>query len=543
MIWDTRYMPDSREIHCSRLAKAFLVSADHLESNKTILDNLNVFPVPDGDTGSNMAGSFVPGVQLLSDKKITSCTQIADTLLPYLNDNSRGNSGFILSRFFNGFFSAADSRLNEENLTVRQIADGFSRGFYEVNFSLFNPLAGTMVTIIEAMAESLNRAADYTVIQGLELAIKEARTALFETPKMLPVLAQAGVIDSGALGFILIIEGLFFGLTGAEPPMELEHKYRFAPDPNAVDSGVITGATRYCTELTVAKTGPAPGVQLQEFLKLMGSSIAFVDDPHQIKLHIHTNEPEQIMEELAKYGNISRKKVEDMYLQIISADISESSSSENTLLVFSPGPGFNDVFRNLGVENIIEYSNILPSAGEIGLILNRIDIRNIIILPNNSNILPSCMAAREKSDKNIAIIPSANIVQGLTAVYGFSENEDLRTNIAAMKECLDMATGMYMFRSSGSRVFGKTVLEKDDYFILHNDTLCSVDQSYAAALKTAVAGFDLSEIGNITLFYKNEDFIDRLNEVRKELNSSHPDLEIEILFGGQSQAELIIVLE
>ena len=361
---------------------------------------------------------------------------------------------------------------------------------------------------------------------------------------MLPVLAQAGVIDSGALGFILIIEGLFFGLTGANPPKEIEQKYRFTPDPNAIDiNNSKEQDNQFCTEITIIKSKSAPVVELQEFLKSMGSSIAFVDDPVQIKLHIHTNEPAQIIEELTKYGEISRQKIEDMHHQISSSNNTDMSITENTVLLFSPGPGFDTIFRELGIENIIQYSNVLPSAGEIAKVIGQIDVQNIIVLPNNNNILPSCMAARESSDKNIAIIPTTNIIQGLTAIYGYSENENINTNIAAMKECRNMATGLYLFKSADNRVFGKTVLKKDDYFVLQNDTVCGVDENYTTALKAALSGFELSEIGNISFFYKNEEFLNQLQEIQAVLGTEHPELETEIIFGGQSQAELIIVLE
>ena len=532
---------DSGQIHCSKISDALLVSAQHLGLNRSILDNLNVFPVPDGDTGSNMVGTYVPAIQLLKNEHITSPRQIADIILPYMNSNSRGNSGFILSRFFMGFFSKAN---NSEFLSTQDLAEGFSNGFYEVNSALFNPMAGTMVTIIEAMKEVMQSCLDLVFINSLDLAVAKAVEVLYDTPKMLPILAKAGVIDSGALGFILIIEGILLGLTGNIPQAKEESSYRFDPDPFAVDeSSEKEEKNQFCTELTLHKTKSTDSFDIREYLKSMGDSIALVNTEEILKLHIHTNHPELIVKTLELYGEIRRKKIDDMFEQVSDKIKNEAFSEECSVVMFSPGEGYTQIFKELGIKHIISYSNILPSIGEITDIIQHIAESHLIILPNNNNILHSCMAAGDQIDQDISIIPTANVVQGLTCFYGYSENEHVEANVANMRECQNLASTLFLFKSADERSFGGATLHKDDYFGLSDSTIYAVDSDFKTALIESLARFAMDDFCNITFFYKDESAQKKIESVEAAILERFPQLEIEVLFGGQHQAEVIVSLE
>ena len=496
----TANVPNSYgQIHCSQISDALIVSAEHLGLNKSILDNLNVFPVPDGDTGSNMVGTYVPAIELLKNERVTSPSQIAEIILPYMNNNSRGNSGFILSRFFMGFFSKEN---RSEFLTTQDLAEGFSNGFYEVNSALFNPMAGTMVTIIEAMKEVMQSSLDLIFINSLDLAVSKAIEVLYDTPKMLPILAKAGVIDSGALGFILIIEGILLGLTGNIPQKKEESSYRFAPDPFAQYES--EERNQFCTELTLHKTKSTDSFDVREYLRSMGDSIALVNTDEILKLHIHTNHPELIVKTLELYGEIRRKKIDDMFEQVSDKIKNEVFSEECSVVMFSPGEGFSQIFEDLGIKHIISYSNILPSIGEITDIIKHIAESHLIILPNNNNILHSCMAAGNQIDKEISIIPTANVVQGLTCFYGYSENEHVEANVANMKECQNLASTLFLFRSAENRTFGGSILLKDDYFGLSENSIYAVSSDFKTALIESLARFPMEEFCNITLFYKDD---------------------------------------
>lgn len=531
----------SNSIHCQDFSRALLAGADHLEQYQEILNNLNVFPVPDGDTGSNLAATFIPAVRELKTKEVVNCRDIASMVLPSFSYNSRGNSGFILSRFFKGFFSGAEER---DFLCSEFMATGFSRGLYEVNSSLFNPKAGTMITIIEAMTRILEERTNHHVDETLEAALEEARKALYDTPRMLPLLARAGVIDSGALGFILIFDGLLAGLRQENPPSEEETQYRFEPtDLPDDDVSEEESSRQFCIELIIKKNGSSVTDDLNDYLSEMGNSIALVNDEEMIKLHIHSDYPEQILEKMKNYGELDWQKVEDMHQQMQGSEDYSEINSQNEVLLFSPGSGFSRIFRDMGIEHVVDYAEQLPSAGEIIEVLKNISSPNIIVLPNNGNILPSCQEAAERSGKNIFFIPTKNIIQGLACSYGFSENEALENNLEAMKESLEFADSLFIYRSRDNRVFDGTSIEEGDYFALRQNDLAGVHQDLDTLLEQFVQEIDWDSLTNITFFYKDRNQQERLNPFIERLCEKYPEVEMEIVFGGQHQAEWILSLE
>lgn len=530
----------TKEIHSRAFSRALQISADHLDQHKSILDNLNVFPVPDGDTGSNMAGTFVPAVRPLIEDSIDSFQDIASCILPPLTQNSRGNSGFILSRFFKGFFSSTEIC---NTLSLLYLSEGFSKGLYEVNTSLFNPKAGTMVTIIEAMARSLEEYRREDLLEALEEAILSARRALSETPRMLPVLAKAGVIDSGALGFILIFEGILAGLSQRVLPMEEEQQYRFEPDPNAAATMADESNTRqYCVELSIRKEKPVGEGELGEFLQSMGDSIALVNDSEMIKLHIHSDYPEQILEHLQQYGELTRKKVEDMHMQMHSHS-SESEDADYAVLAFIPGEGFRPVLEEWGVHYCMVYGKTLPSPADIEFFLEDVKEEHIIMLPNNGNILPSCMALREKSDKQISIIPTSDIIEGISCCYGLSLDNKLQENMTSMKETRYMARALNLYKSSDNRNFDGTLIEENDFFTLQKDKICSTGKDFTETLIKGLTECELDTACSITLFYQMEELKEELDTLTERLNQQYPDLELDCLYGGQHQALIIASIE
>jgi len=530
---------NKNEVHIKDFSQALQISADHLDQHKSILDNLNVFPVPDGDTGSNMAGTFVPAVRPLSQETIQSFQDMASRILPPLTQNSRGNSGFILSRFFKGFFSTVELC---SSLSLLCLSEGFSKGLYEVNTSLFNPKAGTMVTIIEAMARSLGEYRKEDLLEALGEAILSARDALRETPRMLPVLAKAGVIDSGALGFILIFEGILAGLSQGALPCEEEQQYRFAPDPNAAAEVADEGNTRqFCVELSIQKSG-TPTEGLEDYLRSMGDSIALVNDSEMIKLHIHSDYPEQILENLQQYGELTRKKVEDMHMQMHSHD-TEGNEENYAVLQFIPGEGFRPIMEEWGVQYCMLYGKTLPSPKEIEEFLENVEEEHLIVLPNNGNILPSCMALREKGSKQLSIIPTSSIVEGISCCYGLSMDNSLQENIHSMKETRNMARALKLYQSVDNRNFDGINLEKEDFFSLEKNSICSTGKDFSQTLLKGLEKSGLEEACSITLFYKSEEQKEMLDRLEEQLLKQYPDLEVECLYGGQHQALIIASIE
>ena len=537
-IWGLPYM-SSTVLECGEFARALFTSADHLNINLDILDNLNVFPVPDGDTGANMAATFIPAVKKLENAAFSSCYQIGEIILPGMDNHSRGNSGFIISRFFKGFFSG----MTDVHLTVERLKEGFSRGYYEAHTSLFNPVEGTMISVISSMAESISRWENTSVHECLEEAVLRARETLFRTPKMLPVLARAGVVDSGALGFICIIEGFLLGLRESEPFRENEDHYRFKPDPKAEGADDSVGSGQFCTELSMKLDHPFPEEEIREYLVQMGSSIALVREDDLVKLHIHTDFPEQVINKFEQYGNLTDRKIDDIYAQIKGGTGSGEAFQGCEVLPCVPGEGFGKIFNELGVENVLVYGSSLPSVMDIMNAVEKAGVNDIILLPNDANILPACMTVKEKSSRHISILPTGNVVQGLTAYYGFSENEDLPTNIASMGDCMDMAEAFFLHQANADRSFGGVDIGENDFFIVKGKEILSVDKSFSKTVVDALTKIDLSEKGNVTFFSRDDSFGSELEKLTEKLKTMYPHLEIEILNGGQARGDLIISIE
>ena len=537
----------NRTLGFQKLLSALIGGNKYLKQNYKILDNLNVFPVPDGDTGTNMLATYQAGVDSVQlsviSESVKTIKDICSVMDASFLHESRGNSGFIISRFFHGLFTIIK---NENVLTPIKITEGFANGLFIVKTALLNPVEGTMVTIISAMAERMSEIVkknpNVDIPELFDDAIKEARRVLPKTPEMLVILAKAGVVDSGALGFIFIFQGILAGLIGGPVVSEDESKYRFTPVSGISDDKIIIHSYRYCTEVILKKLESNPLEGIAEFLKVRGDSIAIVDD-EIFKLHIHTNDPDEIIEYLSKFGKIEKTKIDDMYEQLSLVSVSNEDVSTCTVLSFIPGSGFEGIFAVFGVTNYILYKDELPSTGEILEELKLIEDKNIIILPNNSNILPAVLLAREKSDKNISIIPTKNVIQGIASLYGYSENENIRDNVSSMKECIDMAIALFVYKSISDTFFDGVKIEKDDFFVIQNKTVAAVGHNIIEVLIAAIINQKPEGLGSISFYYSDSFNKSALDEIKREINKINEFVEFEAHYGGQIREELIISLE
>jgi len=525
------------------LDAAGLVSAlrggfTYLELNRSLLDRLNVFPVPDGDTGANMASTLASGIETFNSPEAT-IKELGVRFNLELNRCSRGNSGFILARFFHGFFETAGET---EELSARGFARAVSNGSYHVNGALFSPAEGTMISILSAVSSELNSINPDNIETALELTVKTAVEALFKTPKQLPVLARAGVVDSGALGMVFIFRGMHASISGEEPVMEDENLYRFDPDPDAAGEDNASSAYRFCTEAVVIRNGEEDD-ELEHWLQNVGNSIALVKEKEILKIHIHTDEPQAVFDRLEKLGQLDHTKVDDMQEQtrLVSAD--SSSQGGISLLAFVPGEGFERIYEDLGISNCFIYGETLPSPEEISEALGNIESEHIIVLPNNSNILPSVMAVREITDKKLSIIPTGNVIQGITASYGFSEDETAAVNVDSMNSFIDDAIGLFVYRSTLDTRFGKAELKKDDWFITRSKEVLGVGKTAAEAVRAGLDAVDTDGITDIAVYHGDGFDPRNISDVIDEIKQVLPDADVEDHFGGQNRAALIISLE
>ena len=510
----------------------------YLELNRALLDRLNVFPVPDGDTGANMASTLASGIETLKGHK-ESLIDIGNRFNKELNRCSRGNSGFILARFFHGFFEAIG---NAALLTSEKFSRGISNGSYHVNGALFSPAEGTMISILSALSSALLKDKPAGISQALKLTDVICTEALFKTPKQLPVLARAGVVDSGALGLVFIFRGMLAALTGSDPVKEEESDYRFAPDPDAGDAEEDLPEYRFCTEAVVRRNNEQD-TNLDEWLKSMGNSIALVNEDKLMKIHIHTNEPQAVFQRLEKLGELEHTKVDDMQEQTRLVSAEGSSSGTVAILAFVPGEGFERIYEDLGFSNCFIYGDTLPSPEEISKALNSIDSEHIIVMPNNSNILPSVMAVRDITTKKLSILPTQTVIQGITASYGFSADDTVSDNVDSMNGFINDAVGLFVYKSVLNTRFGDRAIKVGDWFVTRSKEILAIGTSAADAVSKALEKLVTADITDAAI-YQGDGFDPRaLEDVVNNIKKILPEADVDDHFGGQNRAALIISLE
>ena len=511
----------------------------YLELNANLLNNLNVFPVPDGDTGINMVATLRPGIDLATDPSVSSISEVSDRITGSFSENSRGNSGFIMSQFFAGFFEAVRELdyINAANLTR-----GFANGSYLARTSMLSPVEGTMITIMAAMADEFERTKSENIVDCLSAALAAARRRIHETPGLLPILAKAGVVDSGGLGFVFFVEGMLQGLIddNAQPRSEVEEDYRFEPDPN-VEVATDDLDYQYCTEFTVLLDGELEA--LREILPTMGSSIALVQTERELRLHIHTNDPDAVEALVGGAGEIVRRKVEDMQDQISLVRSGTDTGELTAVLAVIPGKGFENIFRDLGATETIVYGSTLPSAGEVRDALRRIEAESVIVLPNDKNIVPAARLATEECGKNAYVLPSSDLVQGLSAMYSFVDDQDLETNLRDMTASLKIAQQVRLFKSARDTAYGSANLRAGEYFTVAGEDVLASGPAAAAVVAETLDSFSLEGRGSVTFFHGSEEGQGIAADLVSSLADTYSPIEFETVFGGQSGSILIIAIE
>ncbi|MBN1335895.1 MAG: DAK2 domain-containing protein [Deltaproteobacteria bacterium] len=536
----------SESIGPEGLREALATGTECLRRHQRLLDNLNVFPVPDGDTGANMVATLQACLKALGDAPVPSMACLADCVCDELLRASRGNSGFIVAWFFSGFLGTAG---RYDRLTGDGLIEGFAQGDYQARSSLVLPVEGTMLTVISAMASALRECSGLAPAACLKQALVAGRRSLFETPRMLPILAKAGVVDAGALGFVFLVEGMLCGLTRESLPCEREETYRFRPDPRALLEWTPAPEYRYCTEVLVESPQFPEDPTLQPFLEARGNSIALVANRRLLKLHIHTNDPQAVLERIAEQGPIVSSKVEDMHRQVDAAaaraiaDARDAGRARASVLACIPGPGFDRVFRDLGAARCLLYGRTLPTAGALLDALTEMDAPSVLLLPNNGNLVPAATLARDLSGRDVVVIPTRNVVEGIAATYGYSENDPIDENARHMGDCIGLAECLCLYRAVQASAFGDCSIPEGAWFAMRGDTLLSVRDDPVSAVLEALEAAGAAGRSDLTLF-TGEDFDEAiLPAIRTGIARMNPGLEIGVHRGGQPRELLILSLE
>lgn len=545
------------------------VASHRLSKNANFVNSLNVFPVPDGDTGTNMSLSFQSGAKEVSLSNSDSVGVLSQCLAKGLLMGARGNSGVISSQLFRGFAKRVNGL---DVLTSDDLVDAFVGGVETAYKAVMKPVEGTILTVAREGAKAGLQASKETndVIEVMKKIVDGSRAALESTPKLLPVLNEVGVVDSGGQGLVFIYEGFLEGLSGKfdediYKPSELEMDEMLnATHHQSVQSQLSTNDIKkgYCTEMMIKLPSNSSSSyntfdynKFCEYLNEIGDSLLAVADDEIVKVHIHTEHPGLVWEYGEKFGKLSKIKIDNMRIQhesIIEKDVLNSSLCNDSVkkkvdygvVAVASGSGLSEIFKSLGVTKIINGGRTMnPSIKEIIDAVESLNAKRVIILPNNSNILMTAEQAAKESNIPTAVVPSKTISQGMTAMFSFNPNNSLKENINDMTSALLTVISGKITRAIKSTTINDITINKDDYIgIIDGNVRVVKKECYETLLDTILKMINEdSEV--ITILIGEDGSKYEAQEVKNTILSKYPDMEIEIHFGNQPIYNYLLSVE
>ena len=546
-----------KTINCATFRKMVLVGAKMLENNRAKVDALNVFPVPDGDTGTNMSLTMQSAVKELSMTSSNTFMEVCDCVSKGALRGARGNSGVILSQIFRGICSVL--RVSKPEVDTRTFAKAMEQGTKVAYNAVSIPKEGTILTVVRLMSEfAVKTAGKYKDFETfLPAVIAEGDRALATTPELLPVLKKAGVVDSGGVGLMTIMRGFQAAIMGEEIASEVqteamqqqaEPEFGDNSDIISMDLGDIQFA--YCTEFFVINlkksTTLADIDKLRENLMGIGDSVICIGDLEMIKVHVHTNSPGVALTYALELGELDRPKIENMLEQnrALKAKI-EAEKKDQGMLAICAGEGIRDIFKDLFVDRVIEGGQTMnPSASDIATAVQKINAENVFVFPNNKNIILAAEQAKALVDnRTIHVIPTKNVPQGFAAALAFSPEASLEENKTNMIHAIDnVKAGQVTHAVRTTNVNGFSITEGDiigldDKKILAKSN--SIDETVLALLEKLKE--DQHEV--ITLYYGEGGSEDDAKALAEKVAEEFPDCDVDYHFGGQPVYYYLLSLE
>lgn len=518
-----------------------------IENVKIEINDLNVFPVPDGDTGTNM--SLTIGAAAAELKKCTPATigNAAEVTASALLRGARGNSGVILSLLFRGI---SKHLKDKAYATSSDLAAALHHGVDAAYSAVMKPAEGTILTVSRlSAAGALELSADQPDIETvLEYALAVGREALADTVNQNPVLKKAGVIDAGGMGYLVILEGMLKSLKGEIIQRQTED----TATADRADFAQFDAADikfTYCTEFIINRgNGKEPHI-LKGFLNRLGDSIVVADDDEIIKVHVHTNDPGTVLTEALTYGALATVKIENMRLQhtqILGAESIDVPAAEKSfaIVVVSAGEGLSEVFRDLGTDAIITGGQTMnPSTDDILKAISDTAARTVFLFPNNSNIIMAAQQCVPLTDKHIIIIPTETIPQGVSALLAFDPLESEDANIAAMTETMDNVRTAQITYASRDSDFDGRMIKAGEYLALIDNSILDSRPDLATLIESTADAVEAFSPEFITVFYGEEVSEEDAGKCVAVLSSKLPDTEISLIYGGQPVYYYMISIE
>lgn len=528
----------------------FVSGANNLQNNKDLVDKLNVFPVPDGDTGINMSLTISYAIKELSKVNNDNITDIGKALSKGSLMGARGNSGVILSQIIRGIAKSIEGK---DSLNVNDLALALKNGSDTAYKAVIKPIEGTILTVIRETGEYAVKTANENMdmIDFLELVVKQANESLEKTPELLKALKEAGVVDSGGKGLVLILEGMLSSLKGNNidsiaggVSSNVEVK---------VEQNISTEDIKfqYCTEFILESDKVDDLVIREKFMKF-GDSLAVVGDEGVIKVHVHTNDPGLALQEALSYGQLLTIKIENMKLQHENVVLSEAEQTKKVqveekeygFIATSMGAGLAQIFKDFGVDHIIEGGQTMnPSTEDFMKAIESLHARNIIILPNNSNIIMAANQAKELSDKNIIVIPTKNVAQAFATLVTFDGDATAEENESNMVEALSTVKSGQVTYAVRDTVINDIEVKEGNIIGLAEGKLLAAGEGVNEITTNLIEKLVDEDSAIITLFYGEDTSKEDAEALASDLEEKFEDIDVELHYGGQPLYYYLISVE
>lgn len=560
-------------INSKLLARMFLAGAKNLDSKKDWINELNVFPVPDGDTGTNMTMTIMSAAKEVSSLTNPTMAELAKAISSGSLRGARGNSGVILSQLFRGFCKVI-KEYDEIDVTI--LCEACQKAVETAYKAVMKPKEGTILTVAKGAAEKALELSDDTedVVTFVEEVIKQAEYVLDQTPEMLPVLKQAGVVDSGGQGLVQVLKGAYDALIGKEIDYTIEGA------PTGAAPAKISAETEaeikfgYCTEFIIVLNEPMSDNEehaYKAFLESIGDSIVVVADDEIVKTHVHTNDPGLALQKALTFGSLSKIKIDNMREEHQEKLIKDSQklaaqqkaeeeayeaaqadektnnmpAKEMGFVSVSIGEGMNEVFRGLGVDYLIEGGQTMnPSTEDMLNAIEHVNAKTVFILPNNKNIIMAANQAVDLvEDKQIIVIPTKTIPQGITALVNYIPDHSVEENKEQMMaEIENVKTGQVTYAVRDTEIDGKTI-KQNDFMGIGDKSILSVGTDLMATTLEMVDAMVDEDSAIVSIYFGSDSDDDSANELAAAIEEKYPDVEVEVNDGGQPIYYYVISVE
>ncbi len=537
-------MPDYRLIDASTLREMVIAGATLLERNREAVNALNVFPVPDGDTGTNMSLTMISAVREMNGRENTSISQMAEALSKGALRGARGNSGVILSQLYRGFSKAL---ADKQTVNPVEFAAALKAGADTAYKAVMKPKEGTILTVARVIADDAMRQAEQdpeSFTELFQVILKSGESILKRTQEMLPALTQAGVVDAGGRGLLLLYAGYSAVISG-EPIEDLlvdmsgdsAAETEFVDDHNLLEEIKFA----YCTEFFIQQIRPDAGDEdislFRRRLSRLGDCVLVVGDTQLVKVHVHTNDPGKALQHALTLGELNGLKIENMLQQRRDLDSQKQQVKEEKeygFVAVSQGSGFSEIFKDLGVDCIVEGGQTMnPSIEDIKKALDSVHARNIFILPNNGNITLAAQQAAELCDKKVFVLPTKNVAMGIAAVIAFQPEDTPEENSERMDEAAQkVRTGMVTFAVRDTDLEGMHIKE-GSIIGLNNGRVTVNSQSAEEAALALMKEIVTEDDGLITIYYGEKTKGEDAKALRDEIEELFPFCDVEVHRGGQ----------